>query len=97
MVPLTETVPKVCVATITTIIYNDYDALEETINHFRSLKIKSYLGEKDAYCCAEILGIYERLDTDGDFNTKHLGYITQIFEDAPDNICNILSGASSNI
>ena len=81
MVPLTATVPEVFVATMTTFISDSYDALEETINHMQSFKLKSYLGETVTDCCAAILVDAERLESAGSFKPEHLGYITHIFED----------------
>ena len=44
LVPLTATGPEVFVATMTTFISGSYDALEETLNNMKSLKLKSYPG-----------------------------------------------------
>ena len=73
LVPLTETGPEVFVATMTQFISDSYDALEETINHLKSLKLKSYLGENVTDCCASILADAEPLESDGAFNPEHLG------------------------
>ena len=50
----------------------------------KSLKLKSYPGENVTDCCASILVDAERLESAGDFNPEHLGYITRIFEDTSD-------------
>ena len=84
MVPLTETGPEVFVATMTTFLSDSYDALEETINLMKSLKLKSYPGDNVTDCSAEILVDSERLESAGDFKPKHLGYINRIFEDNSD-------------
>ena len=84
--PLTATVPEVFVTTMTTFISDSYDALEETLNHMKSLKLKSYPGGDVTDCCAAILVGAERLESAGDFNPEHLGYITRIFEDTYDSI-----------
>ena len=59
MVLLTETVTEVFVATMTTFISNDYDALEETITHTKSLKLKIHLRKNFTYFCAPILVDYD--------------------------------------
>ena len=79
--PLTETGPEVFVATMTTFFFDSYDALEETLNHMKSLKLKSYPGENVTDFCAEILVDAERLESAGALKPEHLGYITRIFED----------------
>ena len=81
LVPLTSTGPEVFVDTMTTFLSDSYDALEETLNHMKSLKLKIYPGKNVKDCCAEILVDAERLDSDGAFKPEHLGYITRIFED----------------
>ena len=55
MLPLTATGTEVFVATMTTFLYDSYDALEETLTHTKSLKLKSYPGENVTDCCAAIL------------------------------------------
>ena len=84
MVPLTATGPEVFVAIMTTFLSNSYDALEETLNHMKSLKLKSYPGDNVTDCCAEILVDAERLESAGAFKPEQLGYITCIFEDTSD-------------
>ena len=74
LVPLTATGPEVFVATMTTFLSDSYDALEETINHMRILKINIYPGENVTDCCAEILVNAERLESTGAFNPEHIGY-----------------------
>ena len=81
MVPLIATGPEVCVATMTTFLSDSYDALEETLNHMKSLKLKNYPGENVTDCCAAILVDAERLESAGDFKPEHIGYTTHIFED----------------
>ena len=71
---------------MTTFFSDSYDALEETLNHMKSLKLKSYPGENVTDWCAEILVDAERLESAGAFNPDHLGYITHIFEDTSDSI-----------
>ena len=44
LLPLTATEPEVFVATVTKFLSDSYDALEETLNHMNSLKLKSYPG-----------------------------------------------------
>ena len=84
LVPLTATGPEVFVNTMTTFLSDSYDALEETLNHMKSLKLKSYPGENVMDCCAAILVDAERLESARVFNPDHLGYITHIFEDTSD-------------
>ena len=81
LVPLTATGPEVFVVTMTKFISDSYCALEETLTHMQSLKLKSYPGENITYFCAAILVDAERLESAGDFNPEHLGYIDRIFED----------------
>ena len=45
LVPLIETCPEVFVSTMTTLISDYYYALEETLTHMKSLKLKIYPGE----------------------------------------------------
>ena len=54
-VPLTATGPEVFVATMTKFLSDYYDALKETLNHMKSLKLKSYPGENVTDYCAAIL------------------------------------------
>ena len=82
--PLTATGPEFFVATMTKFLSDSYDALEETLNHMKSLKLKSYPGENVTDGCAAILVDAERLDSAGDFNPEHLGYTTCIFKDNSD-------------
>ena len=79
LMPLTSTVPELFVATMATSISDSYDALEETINHIKSLKLKIYPGENVTDCCAAILVDAERLASARAFKPEHLGYITGIF------------------
>ena len=84
LVTLTATGPEVFVDTMTTFFSDLCDALEETITHMNSLKLKSYPGENVTDCCAAILVDAERLDSAVAFKSKHLGYVTRIFEDTSD-------------
>ena len=84
LVPLTSTGPEVYVAIMITFLSDSYDALEENLNHMKSLKLKSYPGENVTDCCAEILVDAERLESAGDFKHEHLWYTTLIFEDTSD-------------
>ena len=81
---MVATGPEVFVAIMTKFLSDSYDALEETLNHIKSLKLKNYSGENVTDCCAEILVDAERLESAGAFNSGHLGYITRIFEDTSD-------------
>ena len=84
LVPLTATGPEVFVATMTTFLSGSYDALGETLNHMKSLKLKIYPGENVTDCCAAIFMDAERLESARDFKPEHLGYITRIFEHTSD-------------
>ena len=84
--PLIATGPEVFVATMTTFLSDSYDALEETITHIKSLKLKSYPGENVTDCCTEILVDAERLESAGAFKPEHLGCITRIFDDNSESI-----------
>ena len=79
-----EQLPEVFVATMNIFLSNYYDALEETINYMKSIKLKSYLGEKVTDFCAAILVDAERLESAGAFKPEYLRYITCIFEDTSD-------------
>ena len=81
LVLTTATGPEVFFATTTTFISNYYDALEETLNNMKILKIHSYPGENVTDCCTEIFIDDENLKSTGTFKPDHLGYITRIFED----------------
>ena len=81
LLPLTATGPEVFVTTMATFLSDSYDALEDTINHTNSIKLKIYPWENVTYCCASILVDAERLESAGAFKPEHLGHITRIFED----------------
>ena len=84
LVPLTETGPEVYVSTMTTIIYNSYDSLVDTMDHTKSIKLKDSLEENVTDCCDTILVYAERLESSGAFKPKHLDYIICISEDTSD-------------
>ena len=84
LVPLTATGIEVYIASMTTVLSNYYDYLEENLNHLKCLKLKNNLGENVAECCAAILVDDERFESDGDFNLKHLRHIIQTFENTSD-------------
>ena len=84
MVSLTATGTEVFVATMTKFLYDSYDALEETLTHMKSPKLKSCPGENVTYCCAAILVESECLESARALNPEHLGYTTRIFEDTSD-------------
>ena len=67
-----------------TVISDSYNSLEETLNHLKSLKLKIYVGQNVADCCAKIFVDYENPVCYGAFKTKNLSYITHIFEDTSD-------------
>ena len=86
LVLLTATGPEVFVATMTTFLSDLYDALKETLNYIKSLKLKIYPGENVTDCFAAILVDAEHLESAGGFKPEHLGYITCIFEDNSNSI-----------
>ena len=45
LVPLTSTRPEVFITIMSTFLYYSYDALEEPLNHMKSLKLKIYPGK----------------------------------------------------
>ena len=49
LVPLTATLPAVYVSTMIIFLFDYYDALEETITHMKSLKLKIYTEDNVAY------------------------------------------------
>ena len=69
-----------------TILFGSFGSLEETLNHLKSLKIKSYLVDNVACFWAIILVDAEHLESARDFIPGNLGYITCIFEDNLDDI-----------
>ena len=82
--PLTATGPEVYVATMTTIIYNYYYSLVDTLNHIKNLKLKDHPGRDAADCYDTILVNVQSLESAGAFKTEHLGYIIHIFENTYD-------------
>ena len=82
--PLKATGTEAFVATMNIFLYDSYDALEETLTHMKSLKIKIYPGENVTDCCAAILVYAERLESARAFKPDSLGYITRIFGDTSD-------------
>ena len=70
LVPMTATGPEVFVVTMTSFLYDYYDALEETLNHMKSHKLKNYPGEKVTDCCVAILVDAERFESAGDFKPE---------------------------
>ena len=84
LVLLTANGPEVFVATMTILLSDSYDTLEETLTHMKSLKLKRYPGENIADFCAAILVDAERLESAGALKPEHLGYITRIFEGTSD-------------
>ena len=84
LVPLTATGPEVFVATMTTFISDSFDDLEDTLNHIKSPKLKSYPGENVTDFCAAILVDAESLESAWAFKPEHLRYITRILEDNSD-------------
>ena len=79
MVPLTATVPKIYVSTMTTIISNYYDSLVETLTHTKSIKLKDHPGENVVDFCDVTLVDDECLAGIGAVNPKHFDYIISIF------------------
>ena len=89
MVPLTTTGPEVYVATMTTIISESYYSLVGTLNHTKNLKLKYRPGRYAADLYDTILVNVESIESDGAFNSKHLGYIIGIFENTSDSRFNL--------
>ena len=65
---------------MTTIIYNSYSSLEETLNHLKCLKLKDHLGDNFVELCVSILVDDDHLESSGSFKPNHIGYTTHIFE-----------------
>ena len=84
MVLLTATGPEVYVATVATILSDDYYSLVDTLNHTESLKLKDCPGGDVSDCYDAILINVEILESARAFNPEHLGYIICIFEDTSD-------------
>ena len=55
LVSLTATRPEVSVATTTIFLSDSFEALEETLTHMKSFKLKSYPGDNVIDFCAKIL------------------------------------------
>ena len=70
--PLTATGTKFDISTITTVLSNYYDYLEERYNHFKCIKPKDHMGENVAELCTVILVDDERLESEGDFRPRTL-------------------------
>ena len=79
LVPMTATEYEVFVSTMTKFLSDSSDALEDTLTHMESLKLKKYPGENVTDCCAEILVDADILERARAFKPNHLGYITCIF------------------
>ena len=90
-VQMTETGPEVFFFTMTTFLIDSYNALDKTLTHMNSIKLKSYPGENITDFCAAILVDYERLESAGAFKPGHLWYITCIFDDTYDSIFHLWS------
>ena len=73
LVPLIETCPEVFVSTMTTLISDSYYALEETLTHMKSLKLKIYPGENVTDWCAAILVDADCLESSGVLKPENLG------------------------
>ena len=59
LVPLTPDVTEVYVSTMTNTLSEYYGDMEETLNHLKSIKLKSYTGENVSNFCAPIIVDYE--------------------------------------
>ena len=81
MVTLKDTETEIYVITIPTVISESNDTLEETLDHFNSLKIRIYPMEVVVHFYAAILVDSDHLDSDISFQSYELGYFTCIFED----------------
>ena len=79
LVSLRATGPEVYVFTMTTVLSGSYDYLEETLNYLKCLKLNNHTGDNFTELCAAILVDAEQLESTGDFNPEHLGYIAHIF------------------
>ena len=80
MVPLTTTLLEVYVTIRTTVLFHLNHYLEETFNHLKRLKLKSYNGYNIANLCDTILVYTEHRESYRFFIIKHIGYITCIVE-----------------
>ena len=78
---LKVTIPEVYVATMTTVLFDYYDSLVDTLEHNKSLKIKDHPGGNVTDCYDTILVDVELLESSGAFKPKHPGYTIRIFED----------------
>ena len=84
LVPLISTGPEFYVATMNTVIYDQYAYLVETLNHTKSLKLRDHPGDNVADFWNTILVDDDFLESAGPFNTDHLGYIIHISEQTSD-------------
>ena len=67
LVPLTSTGTEVYGATMTTIIYDYYYSLVDTLNQMKNLKLKDHPGRDAADCYDAILVDVESLESAGAF------------------------------
>ena len=81
---VTLTGPEVFVATMTTFLSDCYHALEETLTHTNSLKLKNYPVENVTAFYSEIFVDTERLESAESFKPENLGNITHMFENISD-------------
>ena len=70
LVLMTSTRPEIFFATMTTLIYDYYNDLEESLTQMKSINIKSYPRENVTDCCEAILVDAERLESAGAFTPE---------------------------
>ena len=83
-VPITATGPEVFVATMLVCLSDSYDAMEQTKEALKAIKLTDFPGENVQQCCTKILELCERLDSAGAFEANLLCKIVRIFEQTSD-------------
>ena len=83
-VPMSASGPEVYVAIMTVCFSDSFEALEETKNELRKMKLTDFAGENVVDCAAKVLRLAERLDSAGEFDPNLLCAIARIFEHTSD-------------
>ena len=76
--------PEMYVAIMTVCFSDSFEALEETKNELRKMKLTDFPGENVVDCAAKVLRLAERLDSAGEFDPNLLCAIARIFEHTSD-------------
>ena len=85
-----ETGTEVYVSTMEEVLSESYYYLDDNLNHFEMIKLKSDPRDNIGYFYAEILVDVDIIHISISFRTNYLGYIAHIFDDTYDYIFSIL-------